>query len=171
MTQEKRYLIHQEMYEVQRRIVYICLNSIKHWLSMKKVLFVLFALAFLSCEKISTDNFETSIIGTWQLVKGEWYDDGVTRTRDYINDEEYKEELQYWIFQEDGQLIVEYWDRASVETDDGRYRIAGDVLYTDITESILTINKLTKNEMVLDITYSYHDTGTLDGRVFFKKKK
>ena len=129
------------------------------------------AFVLAGCEKGSLNNYETSIIGTWQLVKGEWYEDGITRTADYINDEEYKDELQYWMFLEDGQLIVEYWDRASVETEDGRYRIAGNALYTDIYDSILTINRLTKNEMVLDITYSYHSSGTLDGRVYFKRKK
>lgn len=138
---------------------------------MKRLLFFLCAVLMFSCEKISTDSYESSILGKWQFVRGEWYDDGETQIRDYRTDEDYKYKLQFWSFSEDGKLIIEKWDHSDYGTEEYNYHVANNVLFTDYTESILTIDKLTKNEMVLIITYSYSSSGTVDGKAFFSKKK
>ncbi len=128
--------------------------------TIEKIFMVLIALSmcvnFSSCNKDDDDDDNDSIIGTWNNYKDTWEEEGKTET-DYYDNE------YFLTFNPDGTGA---WDGDFI-----KWSVKGDkltIVYNDeyydeeITE-LITIEKLTKNELILlyDDEYNY--------REFYKK--
>lgn len=101
-------------------------------------------LLLVSCDRLSGDDNKASIVGTWQVIKEEYYKSGeLVRTRNW---ESYD---NYFIFKDSGQLI-------NADEELFQYSIKGNTVTTTGESGTETfeIIKLTSKELVVKIEES-----------------
>lgn len=119
------------------------------------LLMITLPVLFTSCEKKVSDDapFEELIVGEWDMTRLEW--DVEYEGEEEIGSEYFDEED--WIWEFDGNKINMYMEG---DYDDSyRYEIEDNKLYTEYATyyeaQYFKITTLTKNKLVLEVTYRY----------------
>ena len=148
--------------------------------TMKKTAFSVCAAALLlfsACSKdddkdaseMSSAEISSMIVGTWQIIQEEW--SGKYDGEKYSDVYKYAEGEWTLTFNSDHSCIDREWDRESDETVEytGSWLIEGNTLILD--EGAFVIEKLTKDELIIN---AYEDYGNGDydkDRIIAKKIK
>lgn len=92
-----------------------------------------------SCERLSGDDNKASIVGTWQVIKEEYYKSG-----ELVRTENWESFNDYFIFKDSGQLI-------NADEESYQYSVKGNTLTAtdEYGTETYEIIKLTSKELVI----------------------